>query len=230
MHEIDDDYFTLTKEAALRLPTLPAGLAGLGDQFRGAGRALKDQWDELGGAKLRQRGLEAQRRADDIGTDPGAYPATARRQGTYEDLAQRYGRAANRQRTARNVGAVGAGAAAVPTAYLGAQGVGSLLEGDPSVNVATDAEGNPQFDFSGYSDEAVERFNQRMGSPFGGLLDDLMNPETEEQSALRAAAREQLGDNISLMQRWQLADPQMRYLLLSLLMGGGLGAIGAMRG
>lgn len=99
-------------------------------------------------------------------------------------------------------------AAAVPAAIVGGAAMGGSSE---PVAPSPDQ-------------QAQTRLQQRMSSPVGGLLDDIINPETKEMAQARETERANLGDNISLLQRWQLMDPSIRTLLVSLLLGGGLAA------
>jgi len=180
-------------------------------KMRNAAAAPESIWNRMGGSNARaQADLLRDAASKNVGGDLSQIR-------TLHGAADAAGRRATVQKAMRNVGATGlAGAPAMPLM------MGNYADGTPvpAPGPAADAP------TAGGSD----RLKARTSSPFGGLWDDIVNPESDDDRAARAAKLQSLGDNASLLQRWQLADPSTRYLLLTLLLGGGIGMLGSMGG
>lgn len=127
----------------------------------------------------------------------------------------------------------GAGLAGLGTGYMlsgggGAGGGGAGVDTAPAPQLENIPEALRGMNTEGYSQEDMDYLHNRFNNPISSLWGDFTQGETEQQAALREAASQRIGDKATLMQRWNLMNPQMRMLLTSLLLGGGLGLGGAL--
>ena len=218
----------IQKEAAITLPGLgklwkkkPVKLRNRELYKTAALNFAKKLWQGAGGSHFADKANKATSLADQFSKLKG--PEGRAGQQRFTQDANFNNRIAKGMGGARNATAITAPVAATTWAAGGfdspeASGTPAPAT-TPATTPAATSEATPA---TGYTQNA--RLQQRMDSPFGGLLDDFMNPESPDDASACTAHKAALGDKISLLQQWQLADPKIRYLLMALLMGGGLGA------